>query len=262
MGECRHDDHQRRRQQHGDIARLILIEQRDRPRLTISAGPLIKRETTSRMANEDYDWPLVADEGGYWDKPEPPYDSQYDLAEFVQLNTVIEAMAGIDTTDPTQGDFLRCDLLTVLGERAGGAASKVYRAVLEGELTPVVEVTFGEREKAVLSNLPHHIVREDTFNGFLSRLNMLEHPERTLYVLRSTARALWPVLDRRAPRPAEWGKCMRWLRTLEPPPLNDKAALKRLRRQYWWLRFPDKCLRREKWRGKHGPGAPRKAPPQ
>ena len=42
------------------------------------------------MANEDYDWPLVADEGGYWDKPEPPYDSQYDLAEFVQLNTVIE----------------------------------------------------------------------------------------------------------------------------------------------------------------------------
>ena len=203
---------------------------------------------------------LVADEVAYWDKPEPPYNSQYDLAEFVQLNTVIEAVAGIDTTDPTQGDFLRCNLLTVLGERAGGAASKVYRAVLEGELTPVFEVTFGEREEAVLSELPHHIVRGDTFDDFLSHLNMLEHPERTLYVLRSTARALWPALERRAARPDEWRRCMTWLRTQEPPPLNDKAALKRLRRQYWWLRFPDKCLRRDKVARKTWAGRAQKCP--
>ena len=48
---------------------------------------------------------LVADEGGYWDKPEPPYDSQYDLAEFVQLNSVIEAVAGIDHCAATFSPF-------------------------------------------------------------------------------------------------------------------------------------------------------------
>ena len=159
------------------------------------------------------------------------FDDEEARRGLVSLNTIVEALAGVDATDPAAGDFLRSDLLSCLGEAMGGAARKAHRAVVEGELSPVIEITRGAPEP---EPRPYHILAADTF----ARLNLVAHPTRTCFTTRAAVRRLWPKLQldkRRAPTAAEVDKAKAWLAA--QPLMGDDAARDAVRDRFKELKF-------------------------
>jgi hypothetical protein len=151
------------------------------------------------------------------------HEPEYKLSELVEVNTLVEELAHRRGSLCT--NFMREGFECMVSDPMMRSAREVFDAIARGDLS-VVKVQAGDHPKQFLRFSDY---MRDSFNDFLDRVDMFNHPTHTLHASRDQAQKLWPemrpVAKKRPPLPkSREAEVVAFLNAqIAQAPLDEKA---------------------------------------